>query len=81
MLCASNDTQPGRNPVNSNKTTKEKEWSHCIITFLLFSGNRKGKERMVALRPHTPKHIRGGWSHYTDTSETGFKVKNKSSKN
>jgi hypothetical protein len=24
---------------------------------------------MVALRPHTPKHIRGGWSHYTDTSE------------
>jgi hypothetical protein len=27
------------------------------------------KERMVALSPHTPKHIRGGWSHYTDTSE------------
>jgi hypothetical protein len=24
---------------------------------------------MVALRPHTPKHIRGGWSQYTDTSE------------
>jgi hypothetical protein len=24
---------------------------------------------VVALRPHTPKHIRGGWSHYTDTSE------------
>jgi hypothetical protein len=23
----------------------------------------------IALRPHTPKHIRGGWSHYTDTSE------------
>jgi hypothetical protein len=22
-----------------------------------------------ALRPQTPKHIRGGWSHYTDTSE------------
>jgi hypothetical protein len=27
------------------------------------------KERMVALRPHTPKHIRGAWPHYTDTSE------------
>jgi hypothetical protein len=23
----------------------------------------------IALRPQTPKHIRGGWSHYTDTSE------------
>jgi phage gp46-like protein len=23
---------------------------------------------MVALRLHTPKHIRGGWSHYTDNS-------------
>jgi hypothetical protein len=27
------------------------------------------KERIVALRPHTPKHISGGLSHYTDTSE------------
>jgi hypothetical protein len=24
---------------------------------------------MVALHPHTPKHIRDGWSHYTDTSK------------
>jgi hypothetical protein len=24
---------------------------------------------VIALRPHTPKHIRGGWSHYTDNSE------------
>jgi hypothetical protein len=24
---------------------------------------------MVVLRPQTPKPIRGGWSHYTDTSE------------
>jgi hypothetical protein len=23
----------------------------------------------IALRPQTTKHIRGGWSHYTDTSE------------
>jgi hypothetical protein len=24
---------------------------------------------IIALRPQTPKHIRGGWSHSTDTSE------------
>jgi hypothetical protein len=24
---------------------------------------------IIALRPQTPKHNRGGWSHYTDTSE------------
>jgi hypothetical protein len=24
---------------------------------------------VVALRPQTPEHIRGDWSHYTDTSE------------
>jgi hypothetical protein len=24
---------------------------------------------VIALRPQTLKHIRGGWSHYTDTSE------------
>jgi hypothetical protein len=24
---------------------------------------------VIALRPQTPKQIRGGWSHYTDTSE------------
>jgi hypothetical protein len=24
---------------------------------------------VIALRPQTPKHIRGDWSHYTDTSE------------
>jgi hypothetical protein len=29
----------------------------------------KEKERMVALRPHTPKRFRDGWTHYTDTSE------------
>jgi hypothetical protein len=30
---------------------------------------QKRKERMVALRQHTPKRTRGDWSHYTDTSE------------
>jgi hypothetical protein len=24
---------------------------------------------VIALRPQTTKRIRGGWSHYTDTSE------------
>jgi hypothetical protein len=24
---------------------------------------------VIALRPQTPKHIRGGWSHYNDNSE------------
>jgi hypothetical protein len=24
---------------------------------------------VIALRPQTPKHIRGGWSQYTDISE------------
>jgi hypothetical protein len=24
---------------------------------------------VIALRPQTPKNTRGGWSHYTDTSE------------
>jgi hypothetical protein len=24
---------------------------------------------VIALHLQTPKHIRGGWSHYTDTSE------------
>jgi hypothetical protein len=24
---------------------------------------------VIALRPQTPKHIKGGWSHYTDTSQ------------
>jgi hypothetical protein len=24
---------------------------------------------VIALRPQTPKHLRSGWSHYTDTSE------------
>jgi hypothetical protein len=24
---------------------------------------------VIPLRPQTPKHIRGGWSHYADTSK------------
>jgi hypothetical protein len=33
---------------------------------------------VIALRPHTPKHIRGGWSHSTDTSEpiVGYETNN-----
>jgi hypothetical protein len=32
-------------------------------------GDYLGVSLVIVLRPHTPKHIRGGWSHYTDTSE------------
>jgi hypothetical protein len=46
-----------------------------LTVFLLdnkvFEFERK-KERnglVIALRPQTPKHSRGGWSQYTDTSE------------
>jgi hypothetical protein len=27
---------------------------------------------VIAFRPETPKHIKGGWSQYTDTSEPFF---------
>jgi hypothetical protein len=30
---------------------------------------KNGLVLVIALRAQTPKHIRGGWSHYTDTSE------------
>jgi hypothetical protein len=39
-----------------------------------FNGKKKVRlffGLVIALRPQTPKHIRGGWSHYTDTSEEG----------
>jgi hypothetical protein len=29
----------------------------------------QGLGLVIALRPQTPKHIRGGWSQYTDTSK------------
>jgi hypothetical protein len=34
-----------------------------------FFSSLSGGGLVFALRPQTPKHIRGGWSHYTDTSE------------
>jgi hypothetical protein len=33
-------------------------------------GGREIDGFVIALCPQTPKHIRGGWSHYTDTSES-----------
>jgi hypothetical protein len=49
----------------------------CVVTLLCkYDSFRKAYTSpsmvfglVIALRPHTPKHIRGGWSHYTDTSE------------
>jgi hypothetical protein len=38
-------------------------------TFISSQGPMKERCLVIALRPQTPKHIRGGWSHYTDTSE------------
>jgi hypothetical protein len=38
-------------------------WRWCIPWSSLWFG------LVFALRPQLPKHIRGGWSHYTDTSE------------
>jgi hypothetical protein len=37
---------------------KPETWVDCPLFVLV-----------IALRPQTPKHIRGGWSHYTDTSK------------
>jgi hypothetical protein len=40
------------------------------LTLLNEEGVRLGVVSLVvALRPQTLKHISGGWSHYTDTSE------------
>jgi hypothetical protein len=44
---------------------------------VLFSSHLQAWEELLAhgfglvidLRPQTPKHIRGGWSHYADTNE------------
>jgi hypothetical protein len=40
----------------------------------IIKGNLRGGEEewfglVIVLRPQTPKHIRCGWSHYTDTNE------------
>jgi hypothetical protein len=38
-----------------------------VVGFWAVEG--RGIGLVIALRPQTPKHIRTGWSHYTDTSE------------
>jgi hypothetical protein len=40
----------------------------CPLTSSLYAVLTLGL--VIALRLQTPKHIRGGWSHYTDTSES-----------
>jgi hypothetical protein len=35
---------------------------------------------VTALHPQTPKHISGGWSYYTDTSELVYGMKAQNSK-
>jgi hypothetical protein len=43
-----------------------KAFSNCQMLATALS---KSKLKMLRLRPQTQKHIRSGWSHYTDTSE------------
>jgi hypothetical protein len=42
--------------------TLQWEWLHGRILYVTYG-------LVIALRPQTPKHMRGGGSHYTDTSE------------
>jgi hypothetical protein len=62
------------------KRHTHREWGRVeLVSWLYCDGNRKVADLpgyyekifglVIALRPQTPKHIRGGWSHYTDTSE------------
>jgi hypothetical protein len=47
-------------------------YSVCdVMTFRIENKAKIGPQPalVIALRPQTPKHIRGGWSHYTDTSK------------
>jgi hypothetical protein len=44
----------------------------AILTAMTLSRENEDDDDQVlvtALHPQTPKHIRGGWSRYTDTSE------------
>jgi hypothetical protein len=62
------------------KERKRKKWSidlcyltwrnyYCISRLWAFAFCGRWFCFVIALRPQTPKRIRGGWSHYTDTSE------------
>jgi hypothetical protein len=42
---------------------------HVLLGRQQISTHRRMAGLVFALRPQTPKHIRGGWSQYTDTSE------------
>jgi hypothetical protein len=48
-------------------------WKRTEIKFHRFviksKEDRENKQRLVALCPHTLKHIWGGWSDYADTSK------------
>jgi hypothetical protein len=44
--------------------------THILTPSVSCTGHHRNRFGLVvASRPQTPKHIRGGWSHYTDTSE------------
>jgi hypothetical protein len=65
----------------SEDTSRSVKWTLCFsedcdlelddVLCYCFAPNTNGRVwvLVIALRPQTPKHIRGGWSHYTDTRE------------
>jgi hypothetical protein len=57
--------------IDRKKTVGRQKLSLLERVFLDFfsSRGRKSLSFGFTLRPQTPKHIRGGWSHYTDTRE------------
>jgi hypothetical protein len=64
--------------IKRQKTVSVPHTHSCRQKFATRSNEENGMARkregwlvglVIALRPETPKHIRGGWSHYTDTSE------------
>jgi hypothetical protein len=56
-----------------NRVRQHEQRRTCSVTGNLEEeGGGEEEEEVcfvIALRPQTPKRIRGGWSHYTDTSE------------
>jgi hypothetical protein len=44
-------------------------WPNTLTNCANRTHRRRRRSLVIAILPHTPKYIEGGWSHYTDTSE------------
>jgi hypothetical protein len=53
----------------SERSEKFKTNTNLFISCFIKSEQFGWFGLVIALRLQTPKHISGGWSHYTDTSE------------